>query len=395
MLAHVGGDERLAVGGLVERLHHLLRLHRAVFVDLVTQPVHLAPAVDFLPPALHALVVRAAVVLVDHGEHLFQHLLHRPDDGNVSGDVLGDAGRVDIDMDDLGARAELLGVVGDPVVQARAGGQNHVGVVHRHVGFVGAVHTEHAEELLVGARIGAQPHQRVGDRIVELAGHRGERLAGVPLNHAAAGVDHRALGLEQLVHRLANLPGVPPGDRHVGAHLDLLRVLVREGLVGRRVVLGNIDQNRAGTAGAGDVEGLFDHLRDLTGVANHEAVLHDRPRQTDHVGLLEGVVADPVGAHLAGQHHHGNGVHEGGGNAGDGIGRAGAGGHQHHAGLAGGAGIAVRGMRGGLLVAHQNVIDFVLLEQRVIDVQYRAPGIPEDVLHSLVLQSADHHFRAG
>ena len=52
-------------------------------------------------------------------------------------------------------------------------------------------------------------------------------------------------------------------------------------------------------------------------------------------------------------------------------------------------------MRGGLLVAHQNVIDFVLLEQRVINVQYRAPGIPEDVLHSLVLQSADHHFRAG
>ena len=31
------------------------------------------------------------------------------------------------------------------------------------VGLVGAVHAEHAEPLLVGGRIGAEPHQRRGD----------------------------------------------------------------------------------------------------------------------------------------------------------------------------------------------------------------------------------------
>ncbi len=267
--------------------------------------------------------------------------------------------------------------------------------MHGQVGFIGAVHAEHAQELLVGAREGTQAHQGVGDREVELAGHPGERLAGLALDHPATGVDHRPLGLEQLIHGLADLPGVTAGDRRVGTHLHLLGVFIGEGVVRRRVVLGNIHQYRTGTAGVGDVERLLDHLRDLTRITDHEAVLHDRPGQAHHVGFLEGVVADPVGAYLAGQHHHGNGVHEGGGDAGDRVGGAGAGGHQYHAGLAGGPGVAVGGVGGGLLVAHQNMIDLVLLEQRVVDVQYSASGVPEDVLHSLILQRADHHFRAG
>jgi hypothetical protein len=35
---------------------------------------------------------------------------------------------------------------------------------HREVRLVGAVHAEHAEELRVGARVGAEPHQGRGDR---------------------------------------------------------------------------------------------------------------------------------------------------------------------------------------------------------------------------------------
>ena len=49
-------------------------------------------------------------------------------------------------------------------------------------------------------------------------------------------------------------------------------------------------------------------------------------------------------------------------------------GHQHHAGLAGGTGIALGGVAGALLVAHQDVLDVALLENLVIDRQHRAPG---------------------
>ena len=53
---------------------------------------------------------------------------------------------------------------GDAVVEARADADHDVAIMHRHVGFVGAVHAEHAEPVLAGRRIGAEAHQRRGDR---------------------------------------------------------------------------------------------------------------------------------------------------------------------------------------------------------------------------------------
>jgi hypothetical protein len=73
-------------------------------------------------------------------------------------------------------------------------------------------------------------------------------------------------------------------------------------------------------------------------------------------------------------------VHVRGGDAGHGIGDAGAGGDQGHADVAGGARIAVGGVHRGLLVAHQHVLDGVLLVERVVDVQDRAARVAPDVL---------------
>ena len=124
-------------------------------------------------------------------------------------------------------------------------------------------------------------------------------------------------------------------------------------------------------------------------------MLHHRTGHTNHVGFLEGVIANPVRAYLTGQHHHGNRVHKSGGQAGNGVSGARPGGDHDHTRLAGGTGIAVRRMGSRLLVTNQNVADRVLLEQCIVNVQYGPSGIPEDVLHSLVLQRTDHHFRAG
>ena len=83
------------------------------------------------------------------------------------------------------------------------------------------------------------------------------------------------------------------------------------------------------------------------------------------------------------------------GQAGDRVGGAGAGGDQHGADLAGRARIALGGMHGALLVAHQDVLHLVLLEQRVVDRQHRAAGIAENVLDALIGKRRHHHFRAG
>ena len=60
-------------------------------------------------------------------------------------------------------------------------------------------------------------------------------------------------------------------------------------------------------------------------------------------------------ADVAGDEHHGGGVHIGGGDAGDQVGGAGAGGGEAHAHLAGGAGIAVGGVGSALLVGGEDV----------------------------------------
>ena len=73
-------------------------------------------------------------------------------------------------------------------------------------------------------------------------------------------------------------------------------------------------------------------------------------------------------------------VHVGGGDAGDGVGDARAGGDEHDADLAGRARIGVRRVHRRLLMAHQQVLDRVLLEQLVVDRENRAAGISEDVL---------------
>ena len=48
-----------------------------------------------------------------------------------------------------------------------------------------------------------------------------------------------------------------------------------------------------------------------------------------------------------------------------------------------------------LLVANENVLDLVVLEQLVVDVEDRAARIPEDVLDALLLEAAHDDLGAG
>ena len=105
MLPDVAGDDRVAAGRLVERLDHVLRLDLRVSAVLIDQWVTLPPGVDPLPPVLEpGRVGRQRAVL---GGQPRQDVLGVADDRDVRRHVLGDLGRIDVDVDELGVRGEL------------------------------------------------------------------------------------------------------------------------------------------------------------------------------------------------------------------------------------------------------------------------------------------------
>src|SRR6202012_560154 len=70
-------------------------------------------------------------------------------------------------------------------------------------------------------------------------------------------------------------------------------------------------------------------------------------------------------------------------------------GHEAYAYIAGRTRVSVGGVDRGLLVAHEDVLDGVLLVQLVVDVEYRAAGIAPDEFDLLVGQCAHEHGAAN
>ena len=290
--------------------------------------------------------------------------------------------------------AELRQLAGNPVVETGADGDDEVRLVHGHVGLVGAVHPQHAEIVRVGGRHRAEPHECLGNGETGLLHQLAQLVGGIALDDAAATVDHRALGLYHEIHGLANLLGMPLLHRPVGTHADLLRIVVGNAHARIGDILGNVHQHRAGTPGGGDIERLGKGLRDILHPLDEKIVLHAGTGDAGDVHLLEGVAADEGGGHLAGEHHHGNGIHVGSGDAGYRVGGARPRGHQRNAGLARGPRIAISGMGSGLFVAHQDMTHLLLLKERIVDVQDGATGVTPDVLDTLIDKRLDDDFRA-
>jgi hypothetical protein len=138
-----------------------------------------------------------------------------------------------------------------------------------------------------------------------------------------------------------------------------------------------------------------DDRRQLVDVLDQPVVLGAGARDTDRIGFLERVRADQRGRNLASQADERDRIHQGVLQRRHGIGGAGTRRDQHDADLAGGAGIAFGRVAGALLVADEDVLDVILLEDLVIDRQHRATGIAEEVLDAIVLERADDNFRAS
>jgi hypothetical protein len=174
--------------------------------------------------------------------------------------------------------------------------------------------------------------------------------------------------------------------------IDLARVFEHRLLHGD--VLRNVDQHRARTAGTRDVERLLHRRRQVLDVLDQEVVLDHGAGDADGVAFLERVLADRMAGHLAADHHHRDRVHVGGRQAGDRVGDTGAGGDKGDADRVRAARIGIGRVDGSLLVAHQDVLEFVLLVDGVVDVENRAARIAEDVLDALFRKTTHYNLRA-
>jgi hypothetical protein len=87
-------------------------------------------------------------------------------------------GAVDVDVDDLGVRAELGGLADGAVVEAGADADQQVGLFEHVVGVAGAVHAQHADGQRVVHGHRAEGHQGHGGRQRGLLGQgHGHRAA--------------------------------------------------------------------------------------------------------------------------------------------------------------------------------------------------------------------------
>ena len=320
-----------------------------------------------------------------------EHVLDVRHDAEVDAHVLADGRRVAVHMDDLRLLRVRGELAGHAVREARAQRDDQVRLVDRVVRRRRAVHAREAQRKRVRLREGAEAHERRRHGDLRLARELGDLLRGARRQHAAARVDHGALGLVDELREARELAGRRRGLRVVGAQRDALRVL--RGGERPLHVLRHVDDDGARLAVRGDVERLGHDLGDLVRALQQEAVLGDRAADAAHVRLLERVRADLPERNLARDAHERHAVHVRGREAGDRVGRAGAGRHEADAGASRGARVAVGHVHAALLVAAEDELERRLGEA-VEYVQDRAARISEQHLRAGLRQRVHQRLRA-
>ena len=366
VLTHFGGDVTVhAFGQCLKPLKRVLRFDGRAFLG-IGEAADIAPLLNLgLPFGKPFFVGHAATGFPDI-QQILKHMGDIADDRNIDADHLVDRGWIDIDMRLGRFRAKGIQTAGDPVVKTGADVDHQIAIMHRHVGLIQTMHTQHAQPLIARRRIGAQPHQGRGDRKAGRFDQFAQQLRcrRARVDDAAAGIENRALGL---FHRLDQIgdPFDRPFDGGLIAGFDLGFLDV---FAGRELnILWDVDQNRAGAACGRNVKRFVDGFRQAISFLDQPVMLGAGAGDANGVCLLEGVRTDHERRHLTRQNNNRDRIQKSIRQAGHRVCRPRTRGHKTYARFSGGSGIAFGGVHGALFVAHEDMLDVVLLEQFIID----------------------------
>ena len=176
----------------------------------------------------------------------WQNALQIAHDRDIGVAILADLGGIDVDVNHAGMRRKGGEPAGHAIVEAHAERDEQIGVVHRHVRGVAAVHARHADEVRMRARQSAQTHQRADRGSVGDFDEFAQFLVRLAEQDAATGVDQRTLGFPEHLRGAPDLAAVAFGENLVAGQMDLGHGLI---VAARHEdILRDIDQHRAGTA---------------------------------------------------------------------------------------------------------------------------------------------------
>ena len=226
----------------------------------------------------------------------------------------------------------------------------------------------------------AESQQRRDDRDSGVLGQRQKLIVSAGSVDAVAADDQGPFGFVDQPGR--SLHAVP---RCLADLRDGQRRHLREFGLGQLQlhVAGNVHQHRSGPSFLGDTERFADGRRQVGCRHDHVGLFGAGGGDGTDVAFLERLRSQRRAGHLAGDGHHGHRIGLGPHDAGDQVRRSRPGGGDANADLAADPGIAVGGVGGGLLVAHQNVTQLRVAPQSVVKGKNGPSGMAEQHLYPL------------
>jgi len=302
--------------------------------------------------------------------------------------IPADVAAVDVDLDDRRPGLDVAVVeVGGEVPEPRADDEQQVGPPAGGGGLRGAGAAERADvERMrvrhgVVAAVGGDHRQRV------LLGEPRHEVVGFRPRDAAAGDQQRTVRGAQQPRGLPN--GVEMGRQRVDGAIALGGKRRRRLHRLAQHVARDLDQDRPPAAAHGRPQRRPHDLGDALGLVHRDGELGHRLEHGHEVVVLERILVLVRAIDAADQGDHRRMGHEGRRHAGEEVGGAGAARHQAGAGPAAHAGEAVGHERRRLLVADVDVLEALVVVERVEDVEERRADDAEEVLHALGLQQLD------
>ena len=282
-IRHHNGLLKLAVDRIqdIHRPQALMRPH--------SQRVLMLPALDLFEPFF---CIAAFYILL----HLHDRFFRVRYDGHIHGNISGNGCGIDIDMDDLRIGRKGMELSGDPVIEPGADGKQQIALAHRHIGRIGAVHSQIADEQRMVCGDRPPSHDRGNHRHTSLIHHLREYLVGLCDIYASPCQEQGPLCFMQHLQGTLELSDMDIGIGLVAADIHILGIIRASQL--RHHVLGQIDQHRSRPACPCDIKSFLDDPAQIRPVADGHTVLCDASCDPHNVHFLKRVISDEMARHL-------------------------------------------------------------------------------------------------